>query len=89
MLSKIPIRTIDFKNKTDKAIHDKIVSLQKKLIAVWDKMDCNHGNRRKLIPLRRQFINIKSKLVDSLRVLYGLGENDNLIPSIHELYEIK
>ena len=89
VLSKIPIRTIDFKNKTDKAIHDKIVSLQKKLIAVWDKMDCNHGNRRKLIPLRRQFINIKSKLVDSLRVLYGLGENDNLVPPIHELYEIK
>ena len=88
MLRKIPIRTIDFKNKSDKTIHDKIVTLQKELIAIQDKIDANIGNDRKLVPINRQFINKKTEMDDTLKVLYNLGESDSLIPTISELYAI-
>jgi len=88
VLRKIPIRTIDFKNKSDKTIHDKIVTLQKELIAIQDKIDANIGNDRKLVPINRQFINKKTEMDDTLKVLYNLGESDSLIPTISELYAI-
>lgn len=88
VLRKIPIRTIDFKNKSDKTIHDNIVSLQKELIAIQDKIDTNIGNERKLIPINRQFINKKIEMDDTLKELYNLGESDSLIPTISELYAI-
>ncbi|MGV8946471.1 MAG: Eco57I restriction-modification methylase domain-containing protein [Lutibacter sp.] len=88
VLKKIPIRTIDFKNKSDKAIHDKIVNLQKELITIQGKIDTNIGNARKLVPLNRQFVNKKTEMDSTLKVLYNLGESDSLIPSISEMYAI-
>jgi len=88
VLKKIPIRTIDFKNKTDKAIHDKIVTLQKELITIQDKIDNNIGNPRKLVPLNRQFINKKAEMNDTLKILYNLGASDSLIPTISDMYAI-
>ena len=86
VLKKLPIRTIDFKNKQDKTIHDKIVTLQKELIVIQSKIDNNIGNARKLVPLDRQFINKKAEMDDTLKTLYNLGESDSLIPTISELY---
>jgi len=88
VLKKIPIRTIDFKNKTDKAIHNKIVSLQKELITIQGKIDINIGNPRKLVPLNRQFINKKAEMNDTLKILYNLGASDSLIPTISDMYAI-
>ncbi|WP_435675596.1 Eco57I restriction-modification methylase domain-containing protein [Polaribacter sp.] len=86
VLRKTPIRTIDFTDKTDKGIHDKIVTLQKELIKIQSKIDTNKGNARKLTPLNRKFINKKAEIDYTLKVLYNLGENDNLIPAISEMY---
>jgi hypothetical protein len=88
VLKKTPIRTIDFKNKRDKAIHDKIASLQKELIALQSKIDANIGNARKLVPLNRQFINKRAEMDGTLKVLYNLGEDDSLIPTISDMYAI-
>ena len=73
-------------NKTEKAIHDKIVLLQKELIKIQGNIDANTGNSRKLVPLNRQFINKKAEMDDTLKILYNLGASDSLIPTISEIY---
>lgn len=88
VLKNLPIRKIDFTNKKDKALHDKIVSIQKDLIATQDDIDANQGNKRKLTSLERTFETLKSELDTKLKELYALGSDDLLIPLIKELYEI-
>lgn len=86
VLKKLPIRTIDFENETEKELHNKIASLQEGLIQLQGQIDQNEGNQRELIPLKRQFDNKKTDLVATLKSLFNLGEGDNLIPLISELY---
>lgn len=86
VLKKLPIRIIDFDNKKEKAIHDKIASIQKELIDIQGQIDKNKGNNRKLIPLQRQFDSRKNDLDKTLNTLFNLGESDNLIPLISKLY---
>jgi len=86
VLKKLPIRIIDFDNKKENAIHDKIASIQKELIDIQGQIDKNKGNNRKLIPLQRQFDSQKNELDQTLNILFNLGESDSLIPLIGELY---
>jgi Eco57I restriction-modification methylase/TaqI-like C-terminal specificity domain len=86
VLKKLPIRIIDFDNKKEKAIHDKIASIQKELIDIQGQIDKNKENNRKLIPLQRQFDSQKNELDQTLNTLFNLGESDNLIPLISKLY---
>ena len=86
VLKKLPIRIIDFENKKENAIHDKIASIQKDLIDIQGQIDKNKGNSRKLIPLQRQFDSQKNELDQTLNILFNLGESDSLIPLIGELY---
>jgi hypothetical protein len=86
VLKKLPIRIIDFDNKKEKALHNKIVLIQKELIDVQGQIDKNKGSNRKLIPLQRQFDSQKNKLEQILNILFNLGESDSLIPLICELY---
>ncbi len=86
VLKKLPIRVIDFENKSEKELHDKIASLQEALIQLQGQIDQNAGNQRELIPLQRQFDNKKTELDEALKSLFNLGEDDNLIPLISELY---
>ena len=86
VLKKLPIRIIDFDNKKEKAIHDKITSIQKELIDIQGQIDKNKGNNRKLILLHRQFDNQKNQLDQTLNILFNLGESDSLIPLISKLY---
>ncbi len=86
VLKKLPIRVIDFDNKKEKAIHDKITTIQKDLIDIQGQIDKNKGNNRKLIPLQRQFDSEKNELDRTLNTLFNLGESDNLIPLISKLY---
>lgn len=87
VLNNLPIRIIDFNNKTDKKIHDKIAQTQKKLIEINDKIELNSTNKRIVVPLKREFVNLKNELDNTLKELYSLGEEDKLIPLIQELYE--
>lgn len=86
VLKKMPIRVIDFSTKSDKAIHDKIARNQKELIVIQGEIDKNDGNKRALIPLQRQFDNLKTELDNTLKVLFNLGEADSNIPLISEIY---
>ena len=86
VLKKLPIRVIDFENEIEKEFHNKIASLQEGLIQLQDQIDRNAGNQRELILLKRQFVNKKTELDITLKTLYNLGEDDNLIPLISELY---
>lgn len=86
VLKKLPIRVIDFNDKDDKKLHDNIASIQKSLIELQHQIDLSAGNKREVTPLKRQFINGKAKLEKALKDLYGLGNDDDLIPLISELY---
>lgn len=86
VLKKLPIRIIDFENEAEKELHDKIASIQEALIQLQGQIDQNATNQRELIPLQRQFDNKKNELDETLKTLYNLGEDDNLIPLISELY---
>jgi type I restriction-modification system DNA methylase subunit len=86
ILKKLPIRIIDFDNKKEKAMHDKIASIQKGLITIQGQIDENKGKNRKLIPLERQFGSQKDELDQTLNTLFNLGESDSFIPLISKLY---
>jgi type I restriction-modification system DNA methylase subunit len=86
VLNRLPIRKIDFDSPKDIQLHDKIVEIQEKLIRKQSEIDKNSGNNRMLIMLNRQFAEIKSELDKKLKELYGLGDDDDIIPLIKELY---
>ena len=87
VLKRLPIRIIDFDNETDKEQHDRIASIQEALIQLQSQIDNNSGNQRELIPLKRQFEVFKTHLDETLKVLYNLGDVDNIVPLIKDLYE--
>lgn len=87
VLKNLPIRKIDFTIAKEKSLHDKIVSSQKELISIHDKMNANTGNKRALTQLQSQFAREKVNLDKLLTKLYNLGDDDLLIPLIKELYE--
>ena len=87
VLKQLPIRTIDFTNVEDVALHDAIVDRQKRLIDLGDKMAGVKSNPRKLTPLRRQFDMLKTEQQHAINALYGMSEEEaNKIPLIKELY---
>ena len=87
VLKQLPIRTIDFTNGDDVALHDAIVDRQKRLIDLGDKMAGVKSNPRKLTPMRRQFDMLKSEQQNAINALYGMSEEEvNKIPLIKELY---
>jgi hypothetical protein len=87
ILNNLPIRTIDFADVKEKALHDKIVETQKELISIQFLIDQNSGNKRALAPLKGLFIREKVTLENLLVKLYDLGSDDLLIPLIKDLYE--
>lgn len=62
VLKNLPIRKIDFGNKKENTLHDKIALSQKELISIHDKIDANVGNKRVLTPLLSQFAREKVNL---------------------------
>lgn len=87
VLKRLPIRKIDFTNKLDRNLHDKIVKTQKSLIAKQDEIDQSLKDRQTLTRLQREFDVLKDYSNELLSNLYGLGSDDSLIPLIKEMYE--
>jgi hypothetical protein len=87
VLKRLPIRKIDFANKSDKTIHDKIVKVQKKLILKQGEIDKNHNDKRTLTRLNKEFKSLKKDIDNLLKTLFDLGNDDSLIPLIKEMYE--
>lgn len=86
VLKNLPVRKINFSEKKDKELHDNIANHQKSLITLQGDIDKNQNNSRKQVPLQRQFEKKKKELDNLLKTLYNLGEDDNQIPLISELY---
>lgn len=86
VLKRLPIREINFTDKDEKNVHDKIADIQKKLIDTQEEIDENQNNRRKTITLKRFFNKEKKALDEELKNLFDLGEDDKNIPLIEELY---
>ncbi len=86
VLKKLPIRIINFEKENERLMHDQIADLQRRLITLQGQIDQNAGNRRALAPFVGHFRNHKTRLDSLLRELYGLGERDNLVPLISEIY---
>jgi hypothetical protein len=86
VLKKLPIRKIDFTNSSEKELHDTISAIQKKLIQIQGEIDNNVNNERLKIPLQREFDENKRRIDALLKQLYGLGQEDMLIPIISEMY---
>ena len=86
VLKQLPIRLIDFANKDEKLLHDNIAKTQKALIELQGKIDKNNSNKRKLTVLKRQFNSLLEKQAENLKQLFNLGELDNSIPLIAEMY---
>lgn len=87
VLKQMPIRTIDFTNGDDVALHDAIVDRQKRLIDLGDRISKAKTNPRKLTPLRRQFDLLKAEQQNAINALYGMTDEEvKKIPLIKELY---
>ncbi|MBF0556506.1 MAG: Eco57I restriction-modification methylase domain-containing protein, partial [Nitrospirae bacterium] len=87
VLKRLPIRKIDFTNKNDKAIHDKIVKCQEKLILIQGEIDQKLNDKQTLTRLNREFKSFKNDINELLKTLFDLGNDDSLIPLIIEMYE--
>lgn len=87
VLKQIPIRTIDFTNPDDVAVHNEIVERQKSLITLGDRIVAAGSNTRKSTPLKRQFELQKTEQQRAINNLYGMTDEEvALIPKIKELY---
>ncbi|MEK6544939.1 MAG: TaqI-like C-terminal specificity domain-containing protein, partial [Nitrospinota bacterium] len=77
-MSKIPIRTIDFKNPKEKAIHDKFVSLVDRMLEL-------HKKKNSLPPsterekIEREIAVTDEKIDDIVYGLYGVTEGEKRI----------
>ena len=86
VLKRLPIRKIDFANEVDTNVHNRISETQQILIYLQSRIDENRTDNRALISLEREFIERKTELEDLLKELFNLGEDENLIPQISEIY---
>lgn len=87
VLMNLPVKSIDFENVVERELHDTIASRQKQLIKLGDNVRAARGNKRKLITAERNFARALQVQEESLRVLYGLSEEqDNQIPLISQQY---
>jgi type I restriction-modification system DNA methylase subunit len=87
VLKQIPVRTIDFNNPDDVALHNEITERQKSLISLGDRIATAGNNTRKSTPLKRQFELLKAEQQQANNKLYGMTNDEvTLIPKIKELY---
>ena len=86
VLKRMPLVTIDFTNKASKNLHDDIANLQRNMNETFSNCEKVSGNQRAYVPLKREFERQKLTMKEKLIELFDLGELDQQIPSISELY---
>jgi hypothetical protein len=86
VLKRMPIVTIDFTNQASKKLHDDLAKLQQKMNETFSNYEESIGNARASVPLKREFDRQKLAMKEKLIELFDLGELDQKIPSISELY---
>ncbi|NQZ54834.1 MAG: Eco57I restriction-modification methylase domain-containing protein [Piscirickettsiaceae bacterium] len=86
VLKRMPIIPIDFENADSKSIHDDIASTQQKMNQLFGGIEASSGNERVSTPLKRQFERLKIEMADKLRELFDLGEFEDKIPTIEQIY---
>ncbi|ODS33583.1 MAG: hypothetical protein SCARUB_01317 [Candidatus Scalindua rubra] len=75
LLSKLPIRTIDFSNPEDKSQHDKLVSLVERMLDLQKQLAAAKLPQKKTV-LNRQ-IEVTDRQIDEMVYeLYGLTEEE-------------
>jgi hypothetical protein len=77
-LSKLPIRTIDFNNPTEKKMHDDLVSLVEKMLELNKQLQKSHFDSEKE-PIERQIAATDKKIDNIVYELYGLTEEEIMI----------
>jgi len=87
VLKKLPIRKIDFNNKFERNLHDRISQIQRDLIKQRTSIGKKQKDKRELIKLNKEFILLKKELDLNLKELYNFGNEDTLIPQIGKIYE--
>lgn len=87
-LKRLPIRVINFEDAIDKKRHDNIAIVQEELIDRFQSMEnaFQEGDKRLYKTKKTAFERLLNKQESVIKELYNLGENDDLIPSIQELY---
>jgi hypothetical protein len=77
-LEKLPIRTIDFNNPSEKAIHDKLVSLVDKMLELHKKKNSlpPSAEREKI---EREIAVTDEKIDEIVYGLYGITEGERKI----------
>ena len=86
VLKQLPIRAIDFADKSERALHDSISKMQKDLILLGDAISACRGNRRERVMLSRRFELAKKKLAAAIVHLYGMEELDSAVPVVKDVY---
>lgn len=86
-LNRLPIRKIDFSDQREKNYYDLIISTQKRLIDIQSEMDLHVSDRRLTNVLTNNFNHQKNILATTITELYNLGADEELVPTINELYE--
>ena len=86
VLKKLPVHRINFRDEEEKRLHNRIADTQKELIRIQGEMDAAFGNKRQEAVLNRRFQDLYEKQNKYLKGLFNLGERDNAIPLISELY---
>ncbi|AXV64187.1 adenine methyltransferase [Pseudoalteromonas lipolytica] len=89
VLKRMPIVRIDFDDAESKRLHDDIAKLQLSLNSIYEQYEKHLGNPRQQTPLMRSFQNKLNEMNTLLRRLFNLGELDELIPEVSELYSGK
>ncbi|MEO3684064.1 N-6 DNA methylase [Shewanella vesiculosa] len=82
--TRMPIPTIDFSNFSQICKHDEISDLQQKLNSTYKKI-LTAESREKII-LERQFEADRIKIGGLIKELFNLGDLDDAVPSIVDLY---
>lgn len=89
VLKQIPIRTINFDNPIEVSLHDEISERQRTLIELGERIANMRENRRRAIPLNRQFEALKEEQQSAINRLYGLTTNEaSRIPIIKNIYAV-
>lgn len=88
VLKQLPIRLINYEVEAEKKLHDNISETQKLLIDKQGEIDISSGDKRKQTILQRQFDALKETQDNNLKQLFNLGEMDDSIPLISEIYGV-